>query len=83
MWVFLCRDKENYDDYDASNFVYLYYLWAASVLGPVLFLLAILHAALWKWPSSVVGSMVSSVYMCVGHYTTFALLTAHLNLHIY
>ena len=55
----MCRDKEGNPDYDPSNDTLLYFAWAASVVGPVLFLAAALHAVLWRWPSSAVGSVVS------------------------
>lgn len=37
----------------------LYPYWAGCVIGPVVFLLALLHALLWGFPSAIVGSLVS------------------------
>lgn len=51
-------DPEDDPEYDPSNDTLLYFAWAASVVGPVLFLLAALHAVLWRWPSSTFGSVV-------------------------
>ena len=61
------RNKGYDDHFNPSNYPFLYYAWAASVLGPVLFLLAILHAALWRWPSSAVGSVVISNYTVLSY----------------
>ena len=43
---------------DESN---LYGLWAGSVIGPFVHILAIAHVLLWGLPSSVVGSVVSTI----------------------
>ena len=65
LYMFVCRVKEEYGDhYDPSDDTSLYYAWSASVLGPVLFLAATLHAVLWRWPSSAVGSIVSTHIPC-------------------
>ena len=55
---FFSRQKDEYSKYDPADYPFLIAFWAASVVGPVLFLLAILHAALWKWPSTATGSVV-------------------------
>ena len=36
-----------------------YPFWAAAVIGPFVYILAVAHAALWKQISSIVGSVVS------------------------
>ena len=36
-----------------------YPLWAAAMIGPFVYILAVAHAALWKQISSIVGSVVS------------------------
>ena len=38
---------------------YLYPYWAGSVLGPIVYILAVVHALLWGYPSAIVGSVVS------------------------
>ena len=43
---------------DDSDF---YPYWTASVVGPVLHILAVVHAVLWGFPSSILGSIVSSL----------------------
>ena len=48
-----------YDDPEDDPRLFPY--WAASVVGPVLFLLAILHALLWKWPNAATGSVVKVI----------------------
>ena len=42
-----------------ENSPVFYWAWAASVVGPVVYVLAVVHAVLWKLPSAVVGSLVS------------------------
>ena len=39
----------------------LYSLWAGSVIGPFVHILAIAHVLLWGLPSSVLGSVVSTI----------------------
>ena len=39
----------------------LYAYWAGSVIGPFVHILAIAHVLLWGLPSSVVGSIVSTL----------------------
>ena len=39
----------------------LYAYWAGSVIGPFVYILAIAHLLLWGLPSSVVGSIVSTI----------------------
>lgn len=46
MMLYTYSEKSDYEDYDPSTLPHLYYMWAASVVGPVLFLLATLHAVL-------------------------------------
>ena len=62
------RVKEDDPEYDPNDDTLLYFAWAASVVGPVLFLFAALHAVLWRWPSSACGSVVwvksTHIYYC-------------------
>ena len=37
-----------------------YAYWAGSVVGPFLHILAVVHALLWGFPGSIVGSIVST-----------------------
>ena len=41
-----------------TNGPWLYWAWAASVVGPVVYILAVVHAVLWGLPSAIVGSLV-------------------------
>ena len=45
--------SEAYEDSPA-----LYWAWAASVVGPVVYILAVVHAVLWGLPSAIIGSLV-------------------------
>ena len=38
---------------------HLYPFWAGCVAGPVVYILALIHALLWGFPSAIVGSVVS------------------------
>ena len=39
-----------------------YPFWAAAVIGPIVYICAVSHAALWRQTSSIVGSIVSLSY---------------------
>ena len=40
-----------------------YPFWAAAVIGPIVYISAVVHATLWRQISSILGSIVSS--LCV------------------
>ena len=50
------KDVPGYKPGDSFNYPY----WAGSVLGPIVYILAVAHALLWGFPSSIVGSIVSA-----------------------
>ena len=52
--------KEFDPDFNLAKEVSLYSYWVASVVGPVVYILAVIHALLWKQLSGIVGSIVSS-----------------------
>ena len=56
-----CRAKELDPDSDAGEGPEFYALWAGSVIGPFVHILALVHVLLWGLPSSVVGSIVSAL----------------------
>ena len=65
MTLYIYREKKYYDkDFNPGDEPGLYPFWAASVVGPVLHLLAAAHALLFPAilrgvPGSIVGSIVS------------------------
>jgi hypothetical protein len=56
--------KQNKDDptFDLKNNS-LYPYWAAAVLGPIVYILAVVHALLWGFPSAIVGSVTAVLSM--------------------
>jgi hypothetical protein len=56
--------KQNKDDptFDLKNNT-LYPYWAAAVLGPIVYILAVVHALLWGFPSAIVGSVTAVLSM--------------------
>ena len=42
-----------------TDYPELYWAWAASIVGPVTYILAVIHAVIWKRASAVLGSVVS------------------------
>ena len=46
--------------FDSPEF---YAYWAAAVVGPFVYICAVAHAALWRQISSIVGSVVSFLYI--------------------
>ena len=61
------RWKDINPDYkvvDSENYAF----WAGSVIGPVVCILAVVHALLRGLPSAIVGSIVSYIDYC--EYTT-------------
>ena len=40
----------------------LYWAWIASIVGPVTYILALIHAVMWKRASAAIGSAVSSYH---------------------
>ena len=63
------RSKDINPDYDPAKDVSTYSYWVASVVGPVVYIVAVIHALLWKQLSGVVGSIVScqfdTVHNCI------------------
>ena len=55
-------NREANPSFDPGDEPNLYACWAASVIGPVVHVLAVIYALLWGYPSSVVGSIVSTPY---------------------
>ena len=51
--TYIHSDREDLGE----NYLFLY--WAGSVLGPIVYILTVVHALLWGYPSAVVGSIVS------------------------
>ena len=45
----------DYEVDDDNNYAF----WAGSVIGPIVCILAVVHALLWGFPSAIVGSIVS------------------------
>jgi hypothetical protein len=37
----------------------IYWAWAACIVGPVAYVLALIHAVMWKRASAAIGSVVS------------------------
>ena len=56
--VYISNHRYNILFEDESDF---YSFWAGSVIGPFVHILAIAHVLLWGLPSSVVGSVVSTI----------------------
>jgi len=56
------RTKKSDPNYNLGDDYTNYPYWAASVVGPVVYILAVIHALLWKQLSGVVGSIVSHLY---------------------
>ena len=48
----------------------LYWAWAASIIGPITYVMALLHAVMWRRASAVIGSAVST---CKLHFITLQL----------
>ena len=55
------------DEFDLGDSAFLYWAWVASVVGPVVYILAVVHAVLWGLPSAIVGSLV---YTCICSYAS-------------
>ena len=56
--ILVYRAKDANPDYKPDhNSLYPY--WAGSVLGPIVYILAVVHALLWGFPSAILGSIVS------------------------
>ena len=55
-----CRyeDRDTSNEFDLGDSAFLYWAWVASVAGPVVYILAVVHAVLWGLPSAIVGSLV-------------------------
>ena len=56
------ENDDTTDEFDLGDSAFLYWAWAASVVGPVVYILAVVHAVLWGLPSAIVGSLVC---MCI------------------
>ena len=41
-----------------DNGPWLFWGWAASVAGPLVYILAVVHAVLWRLPNAIIGSLV-------------------------
>ena len=52
------RRKDLDPDYEVDD-SFNYAFWAGSVIGPVVCILAVVHALLWGFPCAIVGSIVS------------------------
>lgn len=60
--LFFLRIKKEFDpNYNPGDDATTYPFWVASVVGPVIYILAGIHALLWKQLSGVVGSIVSTL----------------------
>ena len=59
------EDNDTDDEFDLRDSAFLYWAWAASVVGPVVYILAVVHAVLWGLPSAIAGSLV---YTCICSY---------------
>ena len=55
-----CREKEIDSSYNPGEEPDLYAFWAVSVIGPIVYIVAVLHAVLWSYPGSICGSIVST-----------------------
>ena len=53
------ENDDTTDEFDLGDSAFLYWAWVASVVGPVVYILAVVHAVLWGLPSLIVGSLVS------------------------
>ena len=51
--TFILPCSETYEDSPA-----LYWAWSTSVVAPVVYILAVVHAVLWRLPSAIIGSLV-------------------------
>ena len=49
-----------------TDYPELYWAWTASVIGPVAYVLALIHAVMWKKAGAVIGSAVSYHTSCIG-----------------
>ena len=58
LYAHVFRTKDVVPDYEPDQ-NYLYPYWAGVTFGPIVYILAIVHALLWGFPSSIVGSIVS------------------------
>ena len=63
----------DYEVHDNANYAF----WAGSVIGPIVCILAVVHALLWGYPSAIVGSIVSYTmkYPMVECYTSIYMRT--------
>ena len=43
----------------------LYPFWAGSFVGPFLHILAVIHALLWGFPGSILGTIVSTLLISI------------------
>ena len=56
--IYSFEDSDTDREFDLGDSAFLYWAWVASVVGPVVYILAVVHAVLWGLPSAIVGSLV-------------------------
>ena len=59
---FKFRLQEIDPDFDPGKEVAFYSHWVTSVVGPVVYIVAVVHALLWRQLSGTAGSIVSCQY---------------------
>ena len=69
------EDNDTGDEFDLRDSAFLYWAWAASVVGPVVYILAVVHAVLWGLPSAIVGSLVCICSMYIVICKSYVLMT--------
>ena len=57
--MFLSRIRKYDPGFNPGKEVSFYPFWAATAVGPVVYILAVIHALLWRQLSGIVGSIVS------------------------
>ena len=66
--IYSYEDNDTDNEFHLGDSAFLYWAWAAIAAGPVVYILAVVHAVLWGLPSAIVGSLVctyiSFMIMC-------------------